>query len=124
MGNGSGVDDDLIGGAITLDMLKKAVEQSAANFGKPNQIFINASMINHMGSWENYPEYHGTEWAHYGRMSKREHAFAKLQVFLIKFGLQEHLEDPDARRADSEMASKRLRRSRAYRYQQRKRQNR
>lgn len=68
------------------------------------------------------PQYAGTEWALLSRMSKREHAFAKLQVFLIKFGLQKLLEDGDVRRTDAYLCIKRLKRAKWARCQQRKQQ--
>ena len=103
MGNGPGV--------ILLDF-----ETSSLDVVVPRNplIFMGGGL---MQPWYPNSQYVGTEWAHYNRLTKREEAFAKLQVFLIKIGLQKHLEDEDERRADCRLAEKRLKRAKWARYQ-------
>lgn len=110
---------DMGGGTLTVDMIENAAIAAASNFGQPNHIFLPINVLSSMG-WSNHPEYEGTEWEHYARITKREHAFAKLQCFLLKFGLQKHLDEPDDRRADAQLATKRLKRAKWARYQQKK----
>ncbi len=103
---------------LSIQDIKNAAVAAANNFGKPSHIFMGTATMMTWG-WEPNPELSPTEFAKHTRISKREKAFARLQVFLTKFGLQKHLEDPDARRADCEMATKRLKRASWARYQQR-----
>lgn len=123
MGNGKGVISvDYETSPLSMDDIENAAAKAAANFGHANTMFIpmNPILIFQGTAWVANPQYTGTEWMHYNRISKREHAFAKLQCFLLKFGLQKHLEDDDARRADANLAAKRLKRAKWARYQKAK----
>ncbi len=117
-----GLDDDFIHSStppFTLDQLENAAAQAAANFGRPTMIFGNVTVLQSFfnGSYLSNPQFEGTEWAHMYKLTKRQEAFAKLQVFLVKIGLQRHLEDEEARRADCDLAVKRLKRAKWARYQ-------
>jgi hypothetical protein len=82
MGNGSGV----VPGALTLEMLEEAAEKALANFGRPDPVvFMPPSFF--LPNWEQHPEYHGTPWAQKDRLTKREHAVAKLHTTLKKLGV-------------------------------------
>ena len=132
MGNGSGLKTigldfetvglDTQGSTLSLQDLEDAVAKASAAFGQPNQIFMPLQSFFMMNGTTYYPnpQYVGTEWAHINRPTKREHAFAKLQTFLVKMGLQKHLQDEDERRADYRVAEKRLKRAKWARYQQKK----
>lgn len=117
--------DEVDSGALTLDMLEKAALAATKNFGKPQQLIfpMGAGTTIFRGAllhWDIHPEFAGTGWAAKSRLSKRERAFAHLQVFLIKFGLQKHLQDDNLRKADFEYAEKRLKRAKWAKYQQSK----
>lgn len=114
VGNGEGV--------ITqqdVDDLQKALSVSQSNFGSPNRVLF--APLNFQSIYlEINPQYAGTEWAYISRLSRREHAFAKLQSFLLKFNLQKHLEDEDARHSDWRFAIKRLKQAKWARYKKNK----
>lgn len=123
MGNGKGVISvDIETTGLSLKDIEDAAAKSAASFGQASQIFapLQSFFMFQGTAWAANPQYTGTEWMYYNRITKREHAFAKLQCFLLKFGLQKHLEDDDARRADANLAAKRLKRAKWARYQKAK----
>ncbi len=120
-----GIQDQVDSGVLTLDMLEKAAQSAINNFGKPQQLIYPMGMgktIFNSGllHWDIHPEFAGTGWAAKSRLSKRERAFAHLQVFLIKFGLQKHLQNEDERKVDCERVQKRLKRAKWAKYQQSK----
>ena len=132
MGNGKGLEltgapADLSGAAITpqdVADLNKALTANQNNFGAPTVLFSPANLKSFFQMTGFYiqpnPQYNGTEWAYLSRVTPREHAFAKLQCFLLKFKLQKHLEDEDERRADSGLAIKRLKHAKWARYKRNK----
>lgn len=123
MGNGSGlgktISIDIETSGLTQDDIENAAAAAIANHGQATQIFMPLQSFFMMTGKHilSQPQYEGTEWQHMYKMTKREHAFAKLQVFLTKIGLQKHLQDDDERRADCYLAQKRLKRAKWARYQ-------
>lgn len=76
---------------LSVDALEKAAIQAAASFGTPTQMFLPQAAIRPflkmMGStWLPNPQYAGTPWADRDRLTKREHAVAKLHTTLKKLG--------------------------------------
>jgi hypothetical protein len=90
--------------------LEDMVSQSLANFGKPT--ILTPMNMSHMG-WYPNPEYSGTSWEDQYRMSKREHAFARLHVFLWKLKVLPN----EGNRELHQLAVKRLKRAKWARYQ-------
>lgn len=101
MGNGSGIDNDdleindlfgvniadpAVQKPLSVDDLNKATAAAMANFGSPTQIFLPPQAFFMMSAlkWQAHPEYDGTPWADKDRLTKREHAVAKLHIFLYK----------------------------------------
>lgn len=105
MGNGKGL-DPLAGLQITEDDLNNMIGSSVTNFGSPNTILVSPQVAKTFYQRTGFyvqpnPQYNGTEWAYLARLTKREHAIAKLQCFLMKFKLQKHLEDEEERRKEA-----------------------
>ena len=107
MGDGPGIDDEeedlFFGpsvtvnsqpGVLTVDMLEKAAQAAAANFGTPTQMYFPPNLLRPLMSmsgwttstWSPNPQYAGTPWADRDRLTKREHAVAKLHTALKKLG--------------------------------------
>jgi hypothetical protein len=84
-GSNESVVVDTAGGVLTEDILEAAMNAALANFGKPdpnNFIFMGSFTT----SYAPNPQYEGTPWRDKDRLTKREHAVAKLHTTLKKLG--------------------------------------
>ena len=134
MGNGSGVkgDDadisDLFGvniaDPLSADDIEKAAATAIASFGSPTQIYLPQNMIKPFFmmsgiKYSAHPQYEGTPWAERDRLTKREHAVAKLHVFLYKLKALRNT-DEAAFEDIKNLTVKRLKRARWAQYTQKK----
>jgi len=70
---------------LTSEKIEAAALAAANNHGAPAIMFIPIS-FQMMAIWEAHPEYSGTPWSQYARLTKRETAVAKIHTFLNKLG--------------------------------------
>lgn len=113
MGNGSRIIVDIESSSLTQDDLEKAAQVALNNFGRNPIIMIPAGMITTM-PWQAHPQYAETPWAHKDRLTKREHAVAKLHTILTKLKVLSFKEEEfyEIRK----LSIKRLKRARWARY--------
>lgn len=64
--------------------------KAITSFGRPNFIYIGNAT-----PWHAHPEYAGTPWADKDRLSKREHAVAKIHTLLFKLGALKNISEEE-----------------------------
>lgn len=84
-----------LGQALSQDMLEAAAAKASSGAGKSSVIYMGSPFIISNMGWSQHPEYNGTPWAYRDRLTKREHAFAKLHTFLYKFKVLKNLSEDD-----------------------------
>lgn len=82
--------DDIADSTLTFADIENAAAKALTNFGMPGFIMTPAAF-----GWHANPQYTGLPWADTSRMTKREHAFAKLHVFLYKSKVIKNLSEEE-----------------------------
>ena len=119
----SGLSVNVNGSVLIPQDIQNAIAKSMANFGASNPIIFSPQMMGmSMGTTFTmtlHPEYLGTPWAEVSRMTKREHAVAKLHTFLSKLKVTKKFQDEDWEEVKNK-SIKRLKRAKWAKYQQKR----
>jgi hypothetical protein len=114
------LDED--GNVLTEQDIEDLTKQAQAAFGQPSQVLMSAPQYSKLLQFFNQsfiseinPEYRGTPWATMSRLTKREHAVAKVHTFLSKLGVLRYLSEEDMKDVVNRSV-KRLKRARWSRY--------
>ena len=101
--------------SLTADMIEAASLKVLANFGAPTTFYWGGAGYRLIVN----PQYETLPWAYVSRLSKREHAVAKLHTFLFKLDTIKNI-DKDHMEEIKSKTIKRLKKARWARYQQKK----
>jgi len=128
MGNGPRVKPtttialDIETSGLSINDIENAAIKALSNFGSSNKILISPHALTPLKAffgYEEHPEYSGTPWAQYGKLTKRERAVAGLHTFLSDLGVLKKIEQEEFH-SIANKATRRLKRAKWAQYNRKK----